>query len=201
MVSMKIIGKGAEAYIYSTKLFGKEVIVKRRMRKNYRIEALDESIRAARTKREVKVMYLLGKLDINAPKPIAFGKYDIYMSKVDGPLLRDYKHKNAQMFRVVGSVLGKMHNNNIVHGDFTPVNIVVSKGKICLIDFGFSSITNSVEDKAFDLLLMKRAISNAEYENFLAGYISAAANSRMTIARASKIEKMGRYQKRTIDML
>jgi len=53
----KLIYKGAEASLYYGHWFGKEVIFKHRIPKEYRLEALDKKIRIERTLSEGKAFY------------------------------------------------------------------------------------------------------------------------------------------------
>ncbi|XP_046565385.1 LOW QUALITY PROTEIN: EKC/KEOPS complex subunit TP53RK-like [Haliotis rubra] len=62
----------------------------------------------------------------------------------------------------IGKLLGKMHSNNIVHGDLTTSNMLL-KGMledrhVILIDFGLSHFENVSEDKGVDLYVLERAL-------------------------------------------
>jgi len=76
-----------------------------------------------------------------------------------GKLLRDVK-KSPYLLRQAGILLAKMHNADIVHGDFTPANIIVSKNSVYVIDFGLAEISKKHRRKsyrlAFDEALSKR---------------------------------------------
>lgn len=64
---MEIIKRGAEAEIYLADWRGREVIVKRRIKKGYRIKELDERIREQRTKREALLMMTARKAGVSVP--------------------------------------------------------------------------------------------------------------------------------------
>ena len=194
---MKIINEGAEARIFSADLFGNSVIVKERQRKAYRIEQIDNELRTARTKREAKVLHEVSRLGVNAPRLLAIGKFSIYMSRVNGKLLKDSK-SGSRLFLEIGRQLALIHNGNVAHGDFTPANIMLSDGKPFVIDFGLSEMTSSIEEKAIDLLLMKRSIDMEQYKAFIKSYAKHSKNSREMIARLASIERRGRYQTRTL---
>lgn len=191
------IGEGAEAKIYQADIFGKELLLKRREEKKYRIKELDERLRKERTKTEARIMFRLGKSGIPTPRVIAVGKFSIYMEKLSGKLLKDLK-PTQEILKETGSMLGKMHEQNIAHGDFTPANIMVSGKSIYVIDFGLSEVTNSQEEKALDLLLMKRSIPKREYSIFEESYSRSYNGSKAIVNRLKEIEKRGRYQIRTL---
>jgi TP53 regulating kinase-like protein len=52
-----------------------------------------------------------------------------------------------------------MHDADVVHGDLTTSNVIVrgTDSQVVLIDFGLSSISTVVEDKAVDLYVLERA--------------------------------------------
>ncbi len=190
-----LIGKGAEAYIYLEEMFGRKLIIKERKKKEYRVEPLDSILRAQRTKREAKVLYLINKNNIPAPRLIAVSRFSIYMEYIDGNILRDIEITN-ELIGYAGSYLDKLHEINIAHGDYTPANLIYSKGKLFIIDFGLSQITNNIEEKAYDLLLMKRSISKELFSIFLEYYDKN--KNRDIIERMQEIEKRGRYMIRTL---
>ena len=59
-----------------------------------------------------------------------------------------------------------MHKNNIVHGDLTTSNMILSShdGKIYFVDFGLSLFSNKDEDKAVDLHLFRQALGSSHHE-------------------------------------
>jgi TP53 regulating kinase-like protein len=80
----------------------------------------------------------------------------------------------------IGKVLGKLHANNIIHGDLTSSNMLVVKdGKdtptSVLIDFGLSHVESSMEDKAVDLYVLQRALisTHANVDKLFTAILSA----------------------------
>ncbi len=194
---MKIVNEGAEAKIFLTNVFGERMLIKHRFEKRYKIKEIDTEFREMRTKKEAKIMGMLKGIGVNSPEIFAAGRYSIYMGIIKGKLLKDSKVPPS-FYRKMGLQLAIMHNNDIVHGDFTPANIIVSNGKVVVIDFGLADVTKSIEDKAIDLLLMKRSISKKTYANFLKAYAEKSKDSKMIVNRLADIEKRGRYQIRTL---
>jgi Kae1-associated kinase Bud32 len=200
---MKIVSEGAEARIYSVRCMGIESVLKRRIRKNYRINEIDTRLRITRTRNEARIMGLASSLGINAPILLLVDQYDIVMSKVNGDRLCDMlNRKNSDMgkiFAILGRYAAILHNNNIAHGDYTPANVIVGKtAEAHIIDFGLAEITTSVEEKALDLLLMKRSISSSHFGKFVESYRRYCKESVIVLKRLALIEKRGRYNTRTL---
>ncbi|MDE1870062.1 MAG: Kae1-associated serine/threonine protein kinase [Candidatus Micrarchaeota archaeon] len=194
---MKIVGEGAEAKLYALDVFKARALVKVRIKKEYRVPQLDEEIRETRTRKEAKILYTLAKVGVNAPRMIGLGRFTIYMSRLEGKLLKDTATKPSE-FTKIGKQLALMHNANVSHGDFTPANIMKCKEDYFIIDFGLAEISNSLEEKAIDLLLIKRSVDLKRYSSLLRGYAKVSKNSREILKRLEEIEKRGRYQVRTL---
>ena len=189
--------EGAEATTYLDKLFGVDIIIKNRDEKKYRVKELDEKLRIFRTKREAKILAILQKASIPIPNLIAVGKYSIIMEKLEGLLLRDIEQKITFM-KDIGTVVKKMHENGVVHGDLTPANIIIKENKPNIIDFGLGEITKSPEERAIDILLFKRSLNKKEFSAFLEAYSKDNKDYSNTLFRLHEIEKRGRYQIRTL---
>ena len=199
---MKMISEGAEARIYSVRLMGIGAVLKRRIKKDYRIEDIDTGLRVARTKNEARIMALASELEINAPVLLFVDRYDIFMSRVDGTMLSDLLNSEDDLkgvFPILGKYAAILHNNNIAHGDYTPANIIVEKGENPhVIDFGLSEITTSIEEKALDLLLMKRSVDTPHFNKFMESYKHHCKDGGLILKRLELIEKRGRYNVRTL---
>lgn len=194
---LKKISEGAEAAIYCVNLYGKEMLIKYRAPKRYRIAELDRSIRIARTKKEAKMMVKARSGGANVPQVFGVGESVIYMERIKGRLLKDTKITTLAA-RQIAKQLAILHNSGITHGDFTPANIITEGKKAFVIDFGLSEPTVGSEERALDLLLMKRQLSKALYASFIAAYSGNANSSKDTIKRLGEIEERGRYQTRTL---
>jgi Kae1-associated kinase Bud32 len=197
-----ILGKGAEADIYSFTAFGTEMVVKVRNPKAYRIAQIDNSIRRARTKKEARIMAHAAGIGVRVPRVFALGTFSIYMEMVKGKNANLLEEKELASRRVLGSageMLGMMHSSGIVHGDITPANIMVSGNGIYIIDFGLAEMSRSVEDMGVDLLLMERSVSKNGFGLFLEGYKGSNASSGNVLKRLEEIKRRGRYQNRSLD--
>jgi Kae1-associated kinase Bud32 len=191
------INEGAEAKIYKTEILGKEMVLKRRETKKYRVKELDEKLRKERTRTEARIITRLSGSGIKVPRIAAIGLFSIYMEKLSGKLLKDLKPTVKQMTEA-GELLARMHEVNVAHGDFTPANLMLCNNQLYVIDFGLSEVTNSSEEKALDLLLMKRSVSPKLYSIFENSYRNSLGKSTEIINRLKEIEKRGRYQTRTL---
>jgi Kae1-associated kinase Bud32 len=201
---MELISEGAEAKIYATALLGNDAIVKRRLPKGYRVRQLDDALRRQRTKTEARALALASLAGVKTPVLLLVDDFDIYMSRVRGTNLNKMLERGARprklnkMLYDIGAYAGLMHAAGIAHGDYTPANIMICDGTAYVIDFGLASMTSSVEEKALDLLLMKRSLSGAAFSSFMAGYRKAYGASDKTAGRLNAIERRGRYQTRTL---
>mgnify|MGYP001612204734 CR=1 FL=1 len=211
----KIIGRGAEAILIQKD----KILTKRRVKKSYRIQVLDEKLRKSRTKKEGKLIEKAGKL-IPVPKIIKTSEQskEIEMEFIEGKKLSEHLDnlKNAiQICRQIGKNIAKLHDAGIIHGDLTTSNMILAKSKDksssgvdgqgtlvpYLFDFGLGFESDKIEDKAVDLHLIKQALEAKHFKNYkkffkavIDGYKSSK-NYKATLARLEKVEKRGRYKR------
>lgn len=89
------------------------------------------------------------------------------------PLLGAHAMQETELkmlMRRIGAVIGKLHENGIVHGDLTTSNMMLHTqdgytdgslaGEIVLIDFGLAIQTVHEEDRAVDLYVLERAFGS-----------------------------------------
>ncbi|XP_050523966.1 EKC/KEOPS complex subunit bud32-like isoform X2 [Daktulosphaira vitifoliae] len=168
---MDIFKQGAESKIYCTTYLNKNAIIKERFPKKYRNKVLDQSIRKERTKAEAKAILKCKQSGICTPAlyNIDIENCKIAMEDICGQTVNEYltdfnqnkKDESKELLNLliqVGKIIGKMHLNNIFHGDLTTSNILIKQdGALVLIDFGLSHFNPSVEDRAVDLYVLERA--------------------------------------------
>ncbi len=197
---MKLIARGAEANIY---LDG-ENIIKERVKKSYRIPELDLKLRLSRTKREAKLLSLAKKAGVPAPfvRDVIPEEFTLVMSYIPGDKLRDVVSEVdiREVFTLAGEIAAKLHANHIIHGDLTTSNMLLSGGRLYLIDFGLGEVTESTEAKGTDLLVFKKSVhaTHAEFEKeifdaFFSGYSKVYSGADRVLERLRIIEKRGRY--------
>ncbi len=201
----RLISEGAEAKLYGARLFGIDAVLKHRARKEYRIAELDERLRLQRTRSEARMLYAASSAGANVPAVLFLGNDKIVMERIDGRMMSAITAGGWSMrtmrgsLRRLGAQLAILHNAGIAHGDFTPANILLGgSGKVYVIDFGLAETTGSAEDKAIDIILMKRSIPARAYAEFVRAYRAEYAQSGSVLARVSEIERRGRYQARTL---
>lgn len=209
MESRKLIKRGAEANLYSTDWFGLPAVSKVRIKKRYRRKELDDWIRSHRTLREA---YLMSKSRSRwVSVPIIFlvdpSRGEIIMEEILGRRLKEVMEDISStelksIFTGIGSMIGRLHKDGIIHGDLTTSNMILVDETIYLIDFGLSIQSRRLEDRGMDLRLLKGVLSSAHSQAFNRAYTSLIkgyrtfAGSRATdevIRVVEQIERRGRY--------
>lgn len=163
---MKLLGFGSEAAIYENNSF----IIKRRIKKDYRINEIDEKLRKNRSRAEFNIMRFLYESGLNVPKPIKYveSKKEIYMEKIDGKRLAE--SFSLEDSKSIGKMIADMHNLGVIHGDLTTANMIKKEGKVYLIDFGLSYYSLKDEDIASDIFLFKNALKSKHNEVYREAY-------------------------------
>lgn len=202
---MKLIKKGAEGDIYTTKFGSDPAILKTRKVKPYRHPTLDNKIRKQRTIREASMLAEAKSIGIRTPLVYQVNTSDctILMQRIDGVMVRNLdgsKLKSACM--QIGKITATLHKNGIVHGDLTTSNFISKNNKIYAIDFGLAQKSVRIEDHAVDLRLFKEILGSAHvqimdslWKSFLSGYKSVVGLERLNkiLNQLSIIEGRGRY--------
>lgn len=196
---MKQISQGAEAKLY----LAYDKILKDRIKKDYRINEIDERLRKSRTRREAKIFEKLSSIGFPSPRLISSDdKEKIVMEFIKGPKVRDILEKEnyAKLSEEIGKKIAVLHNNSIIHGDLTTSNMILNE-EVYFIDFGLSFFSHKVEDKAVDLHLLKQALESKHYkiwekcfEAALKGYKKEAKDGSDVLKRLETVEGRGRYK-------
>ena len=197
----KIIQQGAEATIY--KIGNK--IIKDRIKKSYRLQELDNKIRIRRTKKEIKLLTKAAQI-INSPTPKELkDKTKIIMPYIPGKKLSQHLDslKNSKnICNQIGESIAKLHDNDIIHGDLTTSNMILSNNKVWFIDFGLGFTSSRIEDKAVDLHLIHQALEAKHYKNYKTywenikeGYEKSRDYGKV-LQRLKVVESRGRYKEK-----
>jgi TP53 regulating kinase-like protein len=199
----QLVSRGAEADIFLTNWHGKKAISKSRAPKEYRHPTLDASVRRLRTVHEASLMSAAKKAGVDTPF-IYFvdpDRAEIIMEFVEGKVAKEVL--DVRLCRRMGQYAALLHSVNIVHGDLTTSNFIVSSRdkKLVLLDFGLSYYSERMEDMAVDVRLIKEVFTSAHislrgaFAAFVKGYASVAGKKKTggIIENVREIEQRGRY--------
>ncbi len=200
--SMELIARGAEANLYRDG--GK--IVKERVRKEYRIPELDERLRRSRTRRESKLLDKAKRAGVPVPRihHTDIARRRIIMEFIEGRILKEVintgdKENVKRISREIGGAIARLHESNLIHNDLTTSNMILRDDKICFIDFGLGMTSRRVEDKAMDMVVLKKALHATHTDRFdfiwnsiIEGY-GEGSEKREILSRIRTIEKRVRY--------
>ncbi|MFB6089743.1 MAG: bifunctional N(6)-L-threonylcarbamoyladenine synthase/serine/threonine protein kinase [Halobellus sp.] len=186
--------RGAEAVV----TIEDDRVIKRRVPKAYRHPALDERLRAERTRAEARLTSAARRVGV--PTPVV---YDV--DPTEGTLVFQYVGDDdlaaaltADRCRDVGRHLATIHGAGFVHGDPTTRNARVGDARTYLIDFGLGYHTGHVEDHAMDLHVFEQSVVGTAadpaplLEAFESGY--AQVGDETVRERLREVEGRGRYQ-------
>jgi len=208
VVKKKVIYRGAEAEICLSKYLDFKVVEKRRIKKRYRIEKIDNRLISSRTKGEAKLISESRRQGVSVPIIFDVDLHNgvITMEFIEGERIKDIfndlesdARKNICM--KIGESIAWLHNANIIHGDITTSNMILFDNRIYFIDFGLGEINNEIETKGVDLHVLMEAIESthskfAEYFNYvLDGYKKELKDdANHVIGKIEEIVKRGRYR-------
>ena len=147
--------KGAEAHLFKEEWYGRTILRKVRIPKAYRHPVLDNRLRIARTNHETKILTEVRKLGISTPVVyyVDVPNTAILMEFIEGDrlkeLLNDPKTNHTEICKQLGTIIGILHKNNIIHGDLTTSNRILQteSKKIFLIDFGLAEYSTTRESR------------------------------------------------------
>jgi len=199
---MEFIAKGAEAVLYLVD--GR--LVKERAEKKYRIRELDDRLRRLRTQREAKLLENAKNAGVTVPNiyKTDMRGYKIFMEYVKGASLKDILEKASDEEALgiagkIGLMIARMHDAGIVHNDLTTSNMLLSNAEVFFIDFGLGATSSRIEDKAMDLVVLKRSLSvahTAKFKLIWSGILESykgVKHLQEIISRVNVIEKRVRY--------
>jgi len=207
---MKLIRQGAEAKLFLDKLDNQNVIIKERVKKNYRIEQIDKKIRNSRTSQEFNLLSQARRSFIPIPKIFEIDKknHKIIMEYIDGIRIKEFlnqsdKKKIEEISFEMGRLIGKLHSAGIIHGDLTTSNMILKDNEIYFIDFGLGYFSNKIEDQGTDLRLLHEALKSTHFKvldtcwrKIAEGYQKEYPNADKVIKKIEEIKKRVRYMER-----
>ncbi len=201
---------GAEAFLIKDSWFGFTVIRKVRPVKEYRIPQIDKELRRARTILESRLLIAAKNAGVRTPYvySVDIENTTIIMEYIEGIQMKELLYRTISenekfvMVEEIGKELGKLHFQDIIHGDITTSNIVVCDNRFVFLDFGLGKISKAVEDKAVDLLLIKKCFTSTHTDlakqfflKFQEGYANIYDEAKKVIKRAIRVESRARHLK------
>lgn len=197
----KIIDRGAEAIL----VLKDGELIKKRVKKNYRIKEIDDKLRRRRNRIEARNIERVSSV-INVPKIFKIDEKEknIYMEYIKGKRLSEVFNgmpweQQKQICDKIGESVGKIHDQNVVHGDLTTSNMILKEKEIYFIDFGLSFYSKRREDKAVDLHLLKQALEAKHFQNWNKLYKEILKEYKPKeksniLKHLKKVEKRGRHK-------
>ena len=180
------LGGEAEVRIYEN------VVEKIRRPKRYRHPKLDEILRKSRTKTEAKIISLARRQGVPTPIILDIEGDKIVMERIKGKPVKEAM--SPEISREIGRLVAKMHRVGIIHGDITPMNMILSDDRIYFVDFGLAFIEDRVEPKGVDLHVYFESLK-ASFDNweelkkaFIEGYREEYEKAEEVLQRAEEIE-------------
>jgi N6-L-threonylcarbamoyladenine synthase/protein kinase Bud32 len=199
--------QGAEAVVTLAPEAGR--VTKRRLPKGYRHPALDERLRASRTRMEARLTR--DARIAGVPTPLVLD-----VDPVEATLAFEYvgaRDLRADVtearVRDVAAHLARCHAAGLVHGDPTTRNVRISAAeggddRTYLIDFGLGYYTADPEDFAMDLHVLGQALDGtaddaellreAALDAYRATATGASLDADAVLGQLGAIEGRGRYQ-------
>jgi len=172
-------------------------VVKTRVPKDYRIAQLDTKLRKERTRLEAKIQSDARRAGVPTPIIKAVDGFSITMEHISGPPVMGAMSDTVA--EEIGAALCALHAAGIVHGDPTTRNMILSGGRIYLIDFGLSSYDRSLEARGVDVHVFFQTLKATEErysalrDAFLAGYSRNCKDAPLILEKVNEIRERGRY--------
>ena len=201
--------------MWETRELQRRVVVKHRFSKSYRLPELDRELTLSRLRQEVRSILRARKLGIRAPTLVRVDLDNscIIMNKIEGVTMKEAllhdtlldTSAKASILKELGSMIGKLHDGGLIHGDLTTSNVMITLPEdatgvlVSVIDFGLSQFSQLSEDKAVDLYVLERSFSSAHpldgeemFASFLTSYRKTSRKWCSTLNRLAEVRLRGR---------
>lgn len=134
----ELLSQCAESKVYSATFYGHAAVIKHRFAKEYRHNVLDQKLREQRTVREARALVRCRKLGARAPVVYSVDKLTctIVMERIPGLSARDLiagcadqatrEAVGRRVLEAMGEIVGLLHRGDIIHGDLTTSNFIVT---------------------------------------------------------------------------
>ena len=205
-MSDDVIGVGAEATVRRTAYLGRDAVVKTRVRKGYRHPELDSHLRSARTRTEVRVIREARAAGVRSPViyDVDLSEGSITMEYIRGEsvksVLEEHPERADEICASIGSMIARLHNAGISHGDLTTSNMILDeRGELCVIDFSLGDTRVDLEAMGVDIHLMERAFTSAHsdiggaFAKAIEAYRKDMPDADRVLERVDDIKSRARY--------
>ena len=201
----ELITRGAEAEVWKGRWKDRDIIIKKRVKKSYRLSELDEKIRTMRVRKEARLLSEAKKLGV--PVPIIYDlnekKTELVMQYFHGIRVMDCIEEGINVnLEKIGEYIGKLHDDKLSHGDLTTSNILYDedKNEYCFIDFSLGEKESSNEYLGVDLHLLREALVSVHddpldlFQKVLLGHNRSCDEHEEIKHWVEKLESRGRYR-------
>ena len=130
----------------------------------------------------------------------------ITMEYLEGKRVKDIlnglsEKERTKLCNKIGQSIARLHNHDIIHGDITTSNMILSDDRVHFIDFGLGEKNGEIETKGVDLHVLMEAIESTHsqysdcFEAVLDGYKKELTDdAQRVINKIEEIVKRGRYR-------
>lgn len=205
-----LVKKGAEASLFLEDWHGRKVLMKKRLPKRYRLSEIDEKIRTYRTIHESQLLHYAKEAGVPTPTifMVDLADSNIIMEFVEGKQVKQVlnnlsSEERQRLSRHIGELIGCLHRNNVIHGDLTTSNMILTpSGRVVFVDFGLGEKNVELEIRGVDMHLMKRAFQSTHFDYAeecfsaaLEGYARVVGDetAKEVLEKVREIERRGRY--------
>ncbi|EDL96453.1 rCG32187 [Rattus norvegicus] len=212
---LELVQQGAEARVFRGRFQGRAAVVKHRFPKGYRHPELEARLGRRRTVQEARALLRCRRAGIAAPIVffVDYASNCLYMEEIeDSVTVRDYIQSTMEtkqdpqclldLARKIGQVLARLHDKDLIHGDLTTSNMLLTRPleqlHIVLIDFGLSFVSGLPEDKGVDLYVLEKAFLSTHphtetvFEAFLKSYGASSKKSSPVLKKLDEVRLRGR---------
>jgi Kae1-associated kinase Bud32 len=203
-----VLYRGAEAEIRVSNYLGMEVVQKRRLPKHYRIPEIDRALISYRTREESKLFLEARAAGVSVPLiyDVDLQAGVITMEYVKGKRVKDILNTLSEpdrrrLCQLIGRSIGLLHSHDIIHGDITTSNMILSDGGVTFIDFGLGCKSIELEAKGVDLHVLMEAFESTHsqrpdcFQDTFTGYQREfVGDADAVLKKIDEIVQRGRYR-------